>query len=117
MRRAGGTEMDRRSFVRVSAGSLLVGTLGVQALIEACTPVPAPAAKPTSGGAGSGTAALPTYVPFKGPDPDLAGTIDGVQPAYFSYPRNPVRRYPQSPLKGLEVTGIVSTPTPPPIPM
>jgi len=33
--------MDRRSFVRVSAGSLLVGTLGVQALIEACTPAPA----------------------------------------------------------------------------
>jgi putative aldouronate transport system substrate-binding protein len=109
--------MDRRSFVRVSTGSLLIGTLGVQALLEACTPVPGPSAKPASSAAGSGTAALPTYVAFKGPDPDLAGTIDGVQPAYYSYPKNPVRRYPQPPLKGIEVTGIVSTPTPPPIPM
>jgi putative aldouronate transport system substrate-binding protein len=59
-------------------------------------------------------AASPTYVPFKGPPPDLAGTADGVQPAYFSYPSNRPRLFAQPILKGGDITGMVSTPTPPP---
>jgi putative aldouronate transport system substrate-binding protein len=102
--------MDRRAFIQAAGTALALGAL------EACTPAPsAPAAvKPA---AATSTAQLPAYVPFKGPPPDLLGTIEGVQPAYFSYPKQPPRIFQQPPLAGIEVTGIVSTPTPPPPPM
>lgn len=105
--------MDRRAFVQTLGGVVVLG------LAHACAPAPGQtpgAAKPASSSGTSG-AQLPTYVPFKGPEPDLPGTAAGVQPAYFSYPKNPPRIFSQPPLKGIEVTGIVSTPTPPPPPM
>jgi putative aldouronate transport system substrate-binding protein len=102
--------MDRRSFVQALGGVVVIG------LVDACAPA-APSApqtvRPTAGGA----AQVPTYVAFKGPAADLAGTPSGVQPAYFSYPKNPQRIFQQPPLNGLEVSGIVSTPTPPPPPI
>ena len=99
--------MDRRSFVHTLGGIVVLG------LAQACVPA-APVARPAQSG---GTVQMPTYVPFKGPEPDLPGTTAGVQPAYFSYPKNPPRIYPQPLLKGSDVSGIVSTPTPPPPPI
>jgi putative aldouronate transport system substrate-binding protein len=107
--------MDRRSFVRLVGGVVLVGAA------EACAPAPGAPPAATSATArptpGSAAAQPPTYVPYQGPPPDLPGTADGVQPAYFSYPKNPPRVFQQPPLNGVELTGIVSTPTPPPPPL
>jgi putative aldouronate transport system substrate-binding protein len=41
-----------------------------------------------SGGAGS---AIPAYVPFEKVKADLPGTADGVMPAFFHYPADPIR--------------------------
>jgi putative aldouronate transport system substrate-binding protein len=105
--------MDRRSFVRTVGGVVALGAL------EACVPAPVstPAPAKPAVSSGGGGAQLPTYVAFKGPPPDLAGTEAGIQPAYYSYPKNPPKLFPQPPLKGIDVSGIVSTPTPPPPPM
>lgn len=79
--------IDRRTFV-TRAGLVAAGTLGLS-LLDACAPS-APGA-PASGGATPGAASggavkLPTYVPFQGPKPDLAGNEQGLDPAFFKFP-------------------------------
>ena len=34
---------------------------------------------------------LPTYLPFQGPKPDLAGSEQGVEPGYFRFPKDLVK--------------------------
>jgi putative aldouronate transport system substrate-binding protein len=51
---------------------------------------------------------MPAYVPFVGPTPDLPGTPEGVDAAYFSYPRNLVRSVAETPGKGEEITAITN---------
>ena len=60
---------------------------------------------------------MPTYVEFKGPAPDLAGTAEGVQPAYVSYPKEPVKSVAAPPLKGGEASGFTNTVSAPPLPV
>src|SRR4051794_36595904 len=52
--------------------------------IAASTPV-------QSNSNGAAKAPLPSYIPFNGPKPHLPGTSDGIDPGYFSYPKNTVR--------------------------
>src|SRR5258708_24273324 len=102
--------MNRRSFVQLLGGTVALG------LAEGCVPTPVSAplvAKPASSGA---AVQMPTYVPFKGPAPDLPGTEAGVQPSYFSYPKKPPRVYSSPARNRIDMSGIVSTPTPPPPP-
>lgn len=84
--------LTRRSLLRASGGALILGT-GLSAL-EACAP-PTPTPPPSSsvGGAPARAttvaepAALPTYVPFAGPEPDYPPSADGVVPAgYVTFP-------------------------------
>jgi putative aldouronate transport system substrate-binding protein len=100
----------RREFLGAAAGAAVVGTVGWP-LLTACTRA--------SGGA-SGVAAsaiLPTYVPFKGPRPELAPTDAGVQPGYLAYPRQLVRSVTQRPGRGGDITAltIIYMPPPPPV--
>jgi len=124
--------LTRRTFVRVATRGLLA-TVVSGSLLQACGRPAAPAPSgsgtgstaPASTGAGSsGTAAkagrvqLPTYVPFQGPTPDLAGTTDGlVAPGYRSFPKNLVRTVTQPPGKGGDVEALTATlSSPPPAP-
>jgi putative aldouronate transport system substrate-binding protein len=52
---------------------------------------------------------LPTYVPYtSGPQPDLPGTRDGVQPAYFRYPANAPTEMTDKPGSGGTVTAFAN---------
>ncbi|MBV8086164.1 MAG: hypothetical protein JO247_15265 [Chloroflexi bacterium] len=69
------------------------------------------AAKPSVSAAPAvgGKLKLPTYVRFPGPSPDLAGTADGVNDAYFAYPKTMVKSVQTPPGKGGDVTIQTST--------
>jgi putative aldouronate transport system substrate-binding protein len=59
--------------------------------------------------------ALPTYMPFQGPPPDIAGSPDGlVPPGYLKYPLSPVRSVQQPVGSGEEVTAVTYTTQAPP---
>ena len=78
--------MDRRTLI-TRAGLLAAGAVGAS-LLEACGPA-SPAASTSGGAAASATSAkatLPTYTPFQGPKPDLAGNEQGLDPAFFKFP-------------------------------
>src|SRR5262245_54789931 len=100
---------SRRGFIQAAAAS----TAGLALLLEACAPAPgggsrapASATTPPTGSA----AKLPTFVAFEGPKPDLAGSTDGlIPPAYFNYPRNPVKSVPQPVGNGEDVTAMMYT--------
>jgi putative aldouronate transport system substrate-binding protein len=139
------SRFDRRAFV-TRAGLVAAGTLGAT-LLEACGPASAPApaatakpAAPASGGAaapggasgaatspaGSGTSTgasggksslLPTYLPFQGPRPDLAGNEQGLDPAFFKFPSDLVQSVPTPPGDGSTVTAITLLTLAPPPPM
>lgn len=70
----------RRGFLMASASAAAFGALA----LTGCAP--------TAGGGGGGAAQgpgglkLPTYVPFNGPKPDLAGNEKGVNAAYLAFP-------------------------------
>src|SRR5262252_1410656 len=86
--------LDRRAFV-TRAGLLAAGISGAS-LLAACTSTSpgapsAPtaaggAAKPAAAGASGGPVKPPTYVPFTGPKPDLAGNEQGLDPAFYKFP-------------------------------
>jgi putative aldouronate transport system substrate-binding protein len=59
---------------------------------------------------------LPSYVPFKGPKPDLPGS-PGIDPGYLTYPKDLVRSVTSTPGKGGTVTALVPIYTDPPTPM
>jgi putative aldouronate transport system substrate-binding protein len=116
------SRLDRRAFV-TRAGLVAAGALGAT-LLEACGPVAAPA--PASGSAaagkpaataGTGKAALPTYVPFQGPKPDLAGNEQGLDPAFFKFPSDLTQTVTTPPGDGSTVTAITYLTLAPPPPM
>ena len=63
------------------------------------------------------TGQMPTYVEFKGPAPDLAGTADGVQPAYAAIHKTPSSRSPRHRSKAARSTGFTNTVSAPPLPL
>ena len=139
------SRLDRRAFV-TRAGLVAAGALGAT-LLEACGPgsAPAPAAPAaTSSGAAApagaatqpaaaagatsapapagttasgGKAALPTYLPFQGPKPDLAGNEQGLDPAFFKFPSDLVQSVPTAPGDGSTVNAITYLTLAPPPPM
>jgi len=125
------SRFDRRAFV-TRAGLVAAGALGAT-LLEACGPTSAPApaasggATPASAGgaaaakpaatSGSGKASPPTYVPFQGPKPDLAGNEQGLDPAFFKFPSDLVQSVPTPPGDGSTVTAITYLTLAPPPPM
>jgi putative aldouronate transport system substrate-binding protein len=116
-----GSAMSRRTFIALASRGLAVGAVGVPLLLEACTPAappPAPTAapaKPAAGATGAPTGAgatlggvrLPTFVPFQGPKPDLAGNAQGLDPAYYKFPSELIKSVPQPPGDGSPVSAIV----------
>jgi putative aldouronate transport system substrate-binding protein len=122
--REGSGRLDRRTFV-TRTGLLAAGTVGAS-LLAACAPPSTPAAPaagstPASGGAGapaaSGAAKLPTYVPFQGPTPDLAGNEQGLDPAFFKFPSNLVQTVTTPPGDGSTITALTYLTLAPPPPM
>jgi putative aldouronate transport system substrate-binding protein len=105
--------LDRRTFV-TRTGLLAIGALGAS-LLEACAPA-APSAGATPRPAAGGAALkLPTYVPFDGPKPDLAGNPQGLDPAFFKFPADLVKSVPTPPGDGSAVSAITYlTLAPPP---
>jgi putative aldouronate transport system substrate-binding protein len=88
----------------------------VSTLVQACS-APAPITSAGVTPSASSTLALPTYVPFQGPTPDLPGTPDGlVPPGYLNYPRNPTRSVQQPVGGGEDVTAVTYTTQAPPTP-
>jgi putative aldouronate transport system substrate-binding protein len=126
--------MRRRSFVRLAAGGLLLGSA---ALLDACssaappstpgaaTSAPPPAGAPTTAPAGAGAAptagggvALPTRIPLQGIPADLPPSEDGlIDPAFVNYPANPVKTVQETPGRGGEVSVVTWTTSAPPTPM
>lgn len=104
--------LSRRTFMKGSAATALAA--GGGSLLAGC------------GGGGTENTAennanvkLPSYVPVTDvADPDLAGTEEGIQPAYFAYPKDRPKVYPEKPGSGGTVTGMANIyyaipPTPP----
>ncbi|MBV9579452.1 MAG: extracellular solute-binding protein [Chloroflexi bacterium] len=114
---------------------MAAGALGAT-LLEACGPASAPtpaapaatsasggatpasgsAAAPAAAGAG-GKVALPTYVAFQGPTPDLPGNEQGLDPAFFKFPSNLTQTVTTPPGDGSTVTAITYLTLAPPPPM
>jgi putative aldouronate transport system substrate-binding protein len=100
--------IDRRAFVRWTGGGLLVGAVGAQALIEACsspappaatsqpatTPLARAAATPGSAIKGKNAAVMPTYAPPKlTGQPDYHSSDPRITDGYDRYPANPVKTW------------------------
>ncbi|MBV9600290.1 MAG: hypothetical protein JOZ87_25990 [Chloroflexi bacterium] len=126
------SRLDRRAFV-TRAGLVAAGAVGAT-LLEACGPASAPApaapaptsasaAAPAAAGAPAPTAAagksslLPTYLPFQGPKPDLAGNDQGLDPAFFKFPSDLTQTVTTPPGDGSTVTAITYLTLAPPPPM
>lgn len=90
--------LSRRDALRL-AGLTTSGAL----LLAACgTPLPAP---PSATGGGKAKAVqMPAYVPVNGPQPDLPGTVDGIDPGYINYPQERFQSVKTPPLNGGEVS-------------
>jgi putative aldouronate transport system substrate-binding protein len=124
-------EISRRGFLRLSAtGALAVGAAAVLAACGGTSAASTPAsgslaANPAASGQSVGAAAsakapaavkLPTTQPVAGLTPDLPGAPDGsIDPAWQSYPKNPIKTVPNPPGKGGDITFTLSiTGNPPP---
>lgn len=95
----------------VSRRKVIAGTGGAAALFAAGGL--AGCSSGSSGGSGGGesepnTATLPTYVPYTGVTPDLPGTEEGVDPAYYNFPAENPRSVPEVPGKGETLTGMAN---------
>ncbi|MBV9895816.1 MAG: hypothetical protein JO020_16750, partial [Chloroflexi bacterium] len=102
--------VTRRTFLRATAG----GALGLPLLLQACAPTPTPAATTTAPTGTGGRVALPAYVPFAGPTPDLPGTPDGVSAGYFKFPKDHlVQSVADTPGRGGEISAFTVTYNPP----
>ena len=107
---------------RLPAAAQTAGAAATTALPSAtAAPTTATAAAP-SGGANPTQAAgfqlLPTYVPQTGIKPDLPASADGmVDPAFLSYPANPIKAVQDTPGRGGEISAVTWITTPLPTPM
>ena len=110
--------LDRRAFM-ARTGLFAVGALGAS-LLQACAPAaptaPAGGATPAAG-AGTAGLKLPTYVPFEGPKPDLAGNPQGLDPAFFKFPKDLVKTVTTPPGDGSTINAITYLTLAPPPPM
>src|SRR5438093_3520911 len=91
----GGLGIDRRDFLRATAGGALA--LGLAPLLDACG-APAPSRSP--GASTTGRLVMPAHVPFQGPPPDLPPTPEGVWAAYLSWPKSLIKTVALPPGKG-----------------
>jgi putative aldouronate transport system substrate-binding protein len=101
--------LDRRGFLRLSAVAAFATGAGVT--LAGCTTAA------STGGGGSGVAAtsgaLPTYVAYKGVNPDLAGGADHMA-AFYAVPAEQVSAFSKPPLASGSITAMVNTFAPPP---
>jgi len=100
--------LDRRTFLLGSAGA--VTTAG---LLAACG-TDSGGSGPTGSASAGTSAALPTYIPFEGATPDIAGEPGRSTPVYFRYPDNPERLHAEAPGDGEPFTALVIADTAPP---
>jgi putative aldouronate transport system substrate-binding protein len=94
--------LTRRKLFESSAWSV-GAALVLPLLLEACAPA-SPTASSAAPTAAAGKFSYPTFVPVKGPPPDLPGTSQGVADAYFSYPKNLVKTVTTPPGSGDAIT-------------
>ncbi|MBV9579070.1 MAG: extracellular solute-binding protein [Chloroflexi bacterium] len=94
-----GAELSRRGALLRMAGVATSGPL----LLAACG-MPAPAAPSATRTGKARTVELPAYVPVNGPQPDLPGSADGIDPGYVNYPKDSFQSVATQPLTGGEVT-------------
>jgi putative aldouronate transport system substrate-binding protein len=88
---------------RALIGRTLVGA--AISLAAACAPAPVattPSTTPTTA-----KLQLPTYVPVQGPQPDLPGTAEGIDPGYINYPKQLFKAVQDKPLNGGSVNIMV----------
>jgi putative aldouronate transport system substrate-binding protein len=117
------SHVTRRQFVGRLTATALFGAFA-QPLLAACGNIPI-APRPEAGGAPpSGTSAtsrgvvkLPSYLPVtRGPKPDLDGTADGIDAAFFRLPTELFNAVQRTPASGGEIsvqTWIQTSPPPP----
>lgn len=114
---------SRRAFLQMGAQVALGGVIGLP-LLSACSSVGSPGgtsgSPSTSKASGSGSSAaalrLPAYVPVQAAKPDFPPSVDGVDPAYATYPKNLFKAVAQTPGQGGDVevlTQILVSPPPP----
>src|SRR5689334_15938042 len=111
---------------------------GIAGLAQACAPASTPptatapaavastpaasaptAAVATTGAPTASTAArraqLPSYIPFAGPTPDLAGdAAAGVDPGFLTFPKTPTRSVADKPGRGSDLSAFTVTFSGPP---
>jgi putative aldouronate transport system substrate-binding protein len=111
--------LTRRQLLVRAGGFASAAAVGMPLLLEACAPA-APAvatntANPNASAAQAGVT-LPAYVPFKGgTQPDLPGDAKGLDPAYFTFPKQLTQSVTRTPGDGSDVSAIVVlTYAPPP---
>jgi putative aldouronate transport system substrate-binding protein len=107
--------LDRRTFV-TRTGLLAAGTFGAT-LLQACAPSAPSAPAAPQASTGGAAVKLPTYVPFQGPKPDLAGNEQGLDPAFFKFPSDLVQTVATPPGDGSTVTALTYLTLSPPPPM
>lgn len=98
----------RRKLLRAGGAGLASAALGTG--LAACSNQQTPTTQ------AGGPVKTPTYVPFKGPKPDLPGTAEGVAPGYYTYPGDPPRSVSEAPANGATTSAMLITFTPPPKP-
>ena len=106
--------LRRRAILELSVAGAAAGLLAACGAAAVSTPAPPPA-QPTpatpasdSGAAKVAGVKLPTHVAAPA-RPDFAGTDDGVDPGYASFPKDLYKSVPQPPMNGGDVTGFVLT--------
>jgi putative aldouronate transport system substrate-binding protein len=89
-------QIDRRLFLRLTTGSALAGSLGVSALLEACTPA-SPTSKPAAPaapGAAPASGPLPTYIASSGgPKADFHSPDPRITDGFLRFPKDPVKSW------------------------
>lgn len=103
------TSLNRRNLLRLGGVAALAGTTG-PALV-ACG---GDGSAGDVGNQGKDLVPFPTYIPFDGPEPDMPGDENGVQPLYLHYPQDVQSAGFDTPGDGSEVTiSMVTYGTPP----
>lgn len=104
-------ELNRRDFFRTAGGAAAVAAAGTW--LGGCGGGGATANDPEA----NAKVKLPAYIPYEGVTPDLAGNDQGVMPAFFKYPADPVDAITEKPGRGGELTAFVATYEALPVPM